>query len=133
MPRRTRRCVGSPVMSASSKRTRPAVGRSTPVSRLNNVVLPAPLGPISPRISPALTESVTLFTATSPPKRQVSPDASSNAISGLAIHAERLRACGQRAPATARLVGGVGPRDALRHQPHRQDQDQPEGEQLILA
>jgi len=30
----------------------PLLARSAPVSRLNIVVLPAPFGPISPRISP---------------------------------------------------------------------------------
>ena len=53
-PRRTRSCIGTPVMSAPSKRTRPAVGGSVPVIRLNSVVLPAPFGPIRPRISPGL-------------------------------------------------------------------------------
>src|SRR5262245_29508636 len=40
-----------------------------PVSRLTSVVLPAPLGPIRPRISPGATEKSTALVATSPPKR----------------------------------------------------------------
>ena len=34
-------------MFSSPRNTSPAVGANTPVSRLMNVVLPAPLGPIS--------------------------------------------------------------------------------------
>jgi hypothetical protein len=37
------------------------------------VVLPDPLGPISPRISPSPTESDSPSTATTPPNRLVSP------------------------------------------------------------
>ena len=47
-------CASARPASAPSKRTCPAVGRYTPVSTLKQVVLPAPLGPISPRISPWL-------------------------------------------------------------------------------
>src|SRR6266480_4919132 len=66
------RCGGRPVMSSPSNTTRPPVGRSTPVRQLKNVDLPAPLGPISPRIAPLATESDTLLSAASPPKRTVS-------------------------------------------------------------
>src|ERR671913_1188810 len=38
---------------------------------LKHVVLPAPLGPISPRISPRLIEKWTSLSATTPPKRSV--------------------------------------------------------------
>ena len=38
----------SPSIRRSPSRISPASGRYTPVSRLNTVVLPAPLGPISP-------------------------------------------------------------------------------------
>jgi hypothetical protein len=37
--------------------------------RLNTVVLPAPLGPISVNTSPGLTSKLTLLTASTPPKR----------------------------------------------------------------
>ena len=47
-------------------------GSIEPASMLNNVVLPAPFGPIRPTISPATTWNVTSLTATSPPKRRVS-------------------------------------------------------------
>ncbi len=47
--------------------TSPRVIGSTPVTRLNVVLLPAPFGPISPMISPALTVKSMSLTATSPP------------------------------------------------------------------
>jgi hypothetical protein len=46
----------------------PSAG-STPVIRLNMVLLPAPLGPMSPRISPERMENDRWPTATRPPKR----------------------------------------------------------------
>ncbi len=56
----------------------PASLSSTPVIRLNTVLLPAPLGPISPRISPLFISNETSFTATSPPNRLTSPLTSSS-------------------------------------------------------
>src|SRR5262245_61115280 len=49
---------------------------------LNSVVLPAPLGPMIPRSSPALTSIVTSRTAVSPPNRLVTPCSLSIAVSG---------------------------------------------------
>src|SRR5215470_11435330 len=46
MPSRTRRCGSRFVIDAPSSRISPPDGRSMPVSRLTNVVLPAPFGPI---------------------------------------------------------------------------------------
>src|SRR5438132_7189923 len=67
------RCGGSPAMSSPSKMILPAVGRSTPVTQLKNVDLPAPFGPIMARISPGWTAMETLLSAVSPPKRTVRP------------------------------------------------------------
>src|SRR5215831_19597273 len=50
---------------------RPLVGRITPVKELKNVDLPAPFGPMIPRISPRATEMLTLLTAARPPNRTV--------------------------------------------------------------
>ena len=61
------------LMSCPRKLILPWFSGSAPVIRLNIVVLPAPLGPIRPRISPALTSKLTLSTATRPPKRRVAP------------------------------------------------------------
>ena len=57
IPRLTRSCCGSAVMFSSPRNTSPAVGGSTPVSRLMNVVLPAPLGPISAWRAPGGSEA----------------------------------------------------------------------------
>src|SRR5262245_19723673 len=65
-------CGGSPAMSSPLNRIRPLVGRSTPVRQLKRVDLPAPLGPMIPRISPLGTAIDTLVSAASPPKRTVS-------------------------------------------------------------
>ena len=43
------------------------------------VLLPDPLGPISPSISPGSTANDTSFTAVNPPKRLVSPSTVSTA------------------------------------------------------
>src|SRR5262245_3808156 len=55
-------------MSSPSSRMRPADGRSTPVSRLITVVLPAPFGPIRAWRAPFSTLSETPLTAAMPPK-----------------------------------------------------------------
>src|SRR5262245_6816461 len=67
------RCGGSPAMSSLSKTIRPAVGRSTPVTQLKNVDLPAPFGPMMARSSPGCTAMETLLSAVSPSKRTVRP------------------------------------------------------------
>src|SRR6185437_4221824 len=46
----------------------PVVGRVTPVTRLNSVVLPAPLGPISAVRLPSATSKDAPATARTPPK-----------------------------------------------------------------
>ena len=56
---------------------RPAVGRSTPVSRLMSVVLPAPFGPISAWRAPVSTVSDTSLVAVMPPNCLTSPLVSS--------------------------------------------------------
>src|SRR6185437_5267963 len=51
----------------------PRSGARAPVIRLNIVVLPAPFGPMKPRISPAPISKLTSLTAMSPPNRRVAP------------------------------------------------------------
>src|SRR5574337_1113431 len=65
------RSAGTPVTLLPSSSSAPELGPSTPLIRLNAVVLPAPFGPIRPTISPLCTSSDSSFTATSPPKRRV--------------------------------------------------------------
>src|SRR5687767_147291 len=56
------------VTSRPNNSMRPSVTGSAPAIRLNSVVLPAPLGPMSARRSPGRTASSTPSTARSPPK-----------------------------------------------------------------
>ena len=49
------------------------MGRSTPVRQLNSVDFPAPLGPMTARISPGATASETWLRAVRPPNLTVSP------------------------------------------------------------
>src|SRR5262245_32744590 len=58
-------------MSRPANSTRPIAGACRPVMTLNNVVLPAPLGPISPVTDRSSTLIVAPSTATRPPKRTV--------------------------------------------------------------
>src|ERR1051325_7640247 len=63
-------------------RTRPFVGSWSPVMTLNSVVLPAPLGPMSPVTRPGSAVSSTSCRAITPPKRTLtsSTDRSDNAV-----------------------------------------------------
>src|SRR6266850_1803290 len=64
---------GSSVMSSPSTRTRPPSGRSNPATTLSSVVLPEPLGPRMVKSSPGAMSSDTPSSATTSPKRRVSP------------------------------------------------------------
>src|SRR5712691_7081477 len=72
MPACATRYAGRPPISAPRKRTEPAFGLSAPAMRLKTVLLPEPLGPMRPRISPSATWNETLLTAVKPPKLFVS-------------------------------------------------------------
>src|ERR1700738_3101700 len=50
---------------------RPEDGRNTPVRQLKNVLLPAPLGPMTARISSRASSKFTWLSAVNPPKRTV--------------------------------------------------------------
>lgn len=79
MPRLMIRCGASPAISEPSNRIDPELGASVPESMLKIVLLPEPLGPIRPRISPCSTLNDTLLTAVKPPNRFTSPLTSSTA------------------------------------------------------
>ena len=59
------------MISRSLNQMRPSLGGNNPLSRLKNVVLPAPLGPMIVRTPPAGMVSETSFTATKPENRRV--------------------------------------------------------------
>src|SRR5436309_521595 len=58
-----------PISDWPRKLRLPASGRYKPAMQLNRVVLPDPLGPISPTISPSSTCRSTWSSAARPPKR----------------------------------------------------------------
>jgi len=62
-PRRLSSTGDRPVMSQPFSSMRPASGSIWPSMLLNMVVLPEPLGPITPKISPAMTSKDTPPTA----------------------------------------------------------------------
>src|SRR3954454_23156342 len=64
------------VMSWPSSKTVPEVDNRSPVRQLNSVDLPAPLGPIRPRISPCSSVTEALSTALKLPKAFVTSRAS---------------------------------------------------------
>src|SRR5438876_12149838 len=81
-------------MSSPAKTTDPLVGEWKPLRRLKQVVLPAPLGPISPTISPVSTVRLRLLTAASPPQRFERSRASSSGMcqaTGLGVGADAVR------------------------------------------
>ena len=112
IPRPTRSLGASVLMSSPSSTMRPALGCSTPVSRLMKVVLPAPLGPISAWRAPFFKSRLTPLVATMPPKRISSPWAD-NTVS-LAVAALGCKTVFMAAPygqCPARSRGGSGGHD----------------------
>src|SRR5947209_17224238 len=91
-----------PVMSRPRSSTRPALGFTKPVMRLISVLLPEPLGPITPSASPRRSSNETSFTACTAPKF---------------LHSPRTRKSGSSA--IRRLLDGDHPLE-LRVLPHRQ-------------
>ena len=69
MPRRATSRGGSADTERPLKWISPALGSVKRVSRLNSVVLPAPLGPIRAWMCPFCTDRSTLSTAVKPLKR----------------------------------------------------------------
>src|SRR6266496_6262 len=80
MPFLTTACGFKPTRLWPSSDICPAVGARNPVIRLNTVVLPAPLGPMSPSTSPGCRANDRSETARRPPKTLLSPRTSSNAM-----------------------------------------------------
>src|SRR5690606_34673587 len=72
-----------PVRDLPWKLHSPVLGRSNPVSRLNSVVLPAPLGPISAVMTPSWTSRWSTSTAVMPPNLRVTWSATRSGL-GLA-------------------------------------------------
>src|SRR5262245_21208768 len=107
-PMRAMACGERPAMSRPSNAMRPESGRRKPLTTLNGVVLPAPLGPMSAVTVAALTSNPAPSTACRPPKRRRTSSISSRARSG--IEAELL----------------LLPQDALGPEGHEGHDDQPD-------
>src|SRR3954447_12004436 len=90
--------------------SRPDCGRVNPQTTLNNVVLPAPLGPMTPTTSPEPTDAETRSSAVSPPKRTVTSCTSSSADTVVPDLPLRLRRT---------LSGGAPGRDRTYDRPLR--------------
>jgi hypothetical protein len=73
MPSRALLYVGKPNNGFPSNTMSPSSGRNWPQTQLNSVVLPAPLGPTSPTLSPAPTSNEMVCTALIPPKDLQTP------------------------------------------------------------
>src|ERR1700694_3079094 len=112
-------------MSRPSKTTRPAVGWNSPVTLLNSVVLPAPLGPMRAKTSPRLICKLTLSTATRPPNRLVKFVSSRmlSALSGTDALLDRRRFF-LHGRMLQLLLADTAREQSLRAEQHDQDEDQ---------
>src|ERR1035437_6264089 len=96
----------------------PDVGRCAPVRHEKRVVLPAPFGPMTPKISPGSTSNETALTATRPPKRFVS---ARTETMGSGIDVE--------APESSREEPLHETEEALRFEKHHRDEERAVDEQ----
>src|SRR4029453_1190058 len=108
MPARHRACGGRRVTSRPAKRTAPRSGRRRPISKLSAVVLPAPLGPMTPSASPSSTARLIPPMTTSEQKDLNTPPTASKAGMGSPLAdglrlPERLQ-CPSRGDVRRRLV-----------------------------
>ncbi len=76
------RCGPNPLVLRPSTWMVPAVGGITPLIRLNSVLLPEPLGPMTLKISPRFTRRLTSRTARRPPNALVTPCSSTRLTLG---------------------------------------------------
>ena len=106
-------CAGlRPTSSSPASFTLPLSGRIWPFSMLKQVLLPAPLGPISASSSPSPTSKLTSFTACTPPKALLSPltarPASVEAFPAGFMTADPSRKPPNRAPRARPPASGIG-------------------------
>src|SRR5499426_4473269 len=122
-----RRYTGTAVMSAPSKRMRPALGASSPVSWAISVVFPAPLGPMTACSSLRGTSSEMASEATTPPKRLVRASICS---SGSATAHLRIRPAAEPRPQGRRLEQAV---DAATREQHYQQQQRTQNDLPVFG
>src|SRR3979490_2145821 len=107
-----------PAISRPRTRTSPPVGRSSPVTTLTSVVLPAPFGPTIETNSPSLTWNETLLSALNKPKVFETLMVSKSGAASVACAG--CISSPSAAPVGERLDGA---RQALRHEDHQQHED----------
>src|SRR5216683_7177761 len=116
MPACATRWAGRPPISAPRKCTEPASGLSAPATRLKTVLVPEPLGPMRPRISPSATSNETSLTAVKPPNLFVSCSTFSKSRCEGVTFGKRQHRVARLDGARPRDIGAAG--DVLRH--HRE-------------
>src|SRR5262244_2154518 len=97
-----------------ASRAEPSSGGSTPFSTLKSVVLPAPFGPMIPRISPSAIEKLTSLTAFKPPNVR---DTFSTSRSGPSVRSAARR--GEGCPSEPAIADG--PEQAVGREQHDGD------------
>src|SRR5947207_3584033 len=95
-----------PLSDASSHRMSPASGRVSPLMQLSRVVLPAPLGPMTPSTWPGSTVKVTPARALTPPNRLLISRTASRLMPAPTLTLPRQRG-GEKAPGSS---AGFAPR-----------------------
>src|SRR5262245_47622742 len=96
IPSPTRLCTGVRARSSPRNRIVPEVSGKRPLTRLTVVLLPDPLGPISPTISPSATVRSSPSTARTPPKwREARVSSSMASRAEEASHARKDRGVDQ--------------------------------------
>src|SRR5687767_12258350 len=121
-PARARSEGAARVRSRSAKRMTPASGVSAPAMHFMSVLLPEPLGPMSPWIWPASTRRSTPARARSSPKRLLMPATSSSAMASANLRT------GRRAAEAAEplALGHHEPDEAAGPEENGEEQEQPQ-------
>ena len=130
---RRRRCGRTRSSAAPSKRTVPASARTKPQMTLKSVVLPAPLGPITPTTSPGATASDTSSRAVNPPKRTVTPATSSPITQGCCSAAAHPSSVCAKVAACAVVGRAQGRRELHEHRSPRARRDPIRTERILLS
>jgi hypothetical protein len=130
--RRQTRCGRSPVIASPSQRISPRSGSRKPFSALKRVVLPAPLGPMMPRISPARASKLTSASACRPRNALPTPRTSSSTAADPVETVAGVGATTSSAPSSAGIAGATAAGGAARRL-RRRRQNRPSGANIMMA
>src|ERR1700684_1602661 len=78
-------------MGVPASSTRPSSLRNCPQTQLNSVVLPAPLGPTRPTLSPTPTSKLMSLTACTPPQDFATPTSERSGASAIGTRCRQRR------------------------------------------